>query len=190
MAKANIEKLMQMLDPEECAKKYELPNLMAREAYRLAHEKVETFDQMMEICQQYYLHHFSKVISQSPSPSPEMTRGVVWGILEHHYKGGVEASFKAAAKGLNGGFPGVLDAIRDYFLKEQETQYFDYTVMEGVDVMDLDDIQTLMQQYVERYGRYIDGANMPTAAHLVPKYREVIRAHANVVRNIRTHFSR
>jgi len=84
----------------------------------------------------------------------------------------------------------LLDAIRDWFLKDQEERYFNHTVMECVDVMDLEDIETLMRQYLERYGRHLDGNNMPSAKYLVPRYREVVRAHAQVVRNIRTHFSR
>ena len=190
MAKANIARIMQMLDPEECARKYELPNLMARELFRLERDRVDDFDQMMAVCIQYYIHHFRRVIAENGAPTQEMTRGVVWNLLEHHYKGGVQAAFKAATKGINGGLPSVLDAIRDYFLRDQEEQYFNYTIMECVDVMDLDDVQALMRQYLERFGQHIDGQNMPSAAHLVPKYRDVIKAHAQVVRNVRTYIAR
>ena len=52
------------------------------------------------------------------------------------------------------------------------------------------DIETLMGQYLERYGRHMDGEHLQSARYLVPKYREVIMAHSQIVRNIRTHFGR
>jgi hypothetical protein len=190
MAKANINRVMQMLDPEECATVYELPNIMARESFRLEHDRIATFDELMALCIRYYNHHFNRVVAPNVTTPPRIAHGIVWNILENHYKGGIETAFKAGSKGINGGLSGILDSIRDFFLKEQEEQYFNFTVMECVDVMDLEDVQRLMQQYIERYGRPLDGQHMPTAASLVPKYRDVIRAHAHIVRSIRSRISR
>lgn len=190
MPKADIGQVMAMLDPEECARVYELPNIMARESFRLQTERVENFDEMMGVCVRYYVHHFGRVLVQNVAPPDEFVRGTVWELLEHHYEGGAEAAHKAATRGLNGGIPGVLDVIRDYFLKEQENQYFDHVIMECVDVMDLEDIETLMSQYLQRYGRYLDGGHLPSAAYLVPKYRDIIKAHAQIVRSIRMRYGR
>ncbi|GEM_PF-2413167 len=190
MAKANIARAMAMLDPEECARRYELANYMARETFHLQQDRVQSFDELLDICARYYVHHFQRVVAANALPPAEFVRGTVWEMLEKDYRGGAQAAYVAAAKGLNGGLPGVLDSIRDWFLKDQEERYFNHTVMECVDVMDLEDIETLMSQYLERYGRHLDGNNMPSAKYLVMRYREIIRAHAQVVRNIRTHFSR
>jgi hypothetical protein len=190
MAKANIQTAMTMLDPDRCAQVYQLPNIMARESFRLQQDRVANFDELTDLLVRYYIHHFKAVISQQGAPTAEYARGMVWDILYHHYQGGVEAAFRAANRGINGGLAGVLDAIRDYFLKDQEDKYFSHTIMQCVDVMDLQDIKTLMEQYIQRYGRYLDGQNLAGAEFLVPKYREVIKAHSQIVRNIRTHFGR
>lgn len=190
MAKANIRQAMTMLDPEECARVYELPNIMARETFRLDRIQVNTFDELIALCSRYYVHHWRRVICDGVTPPIEHVHGALWDIIDHGFSGGREAAFKAAQRGLNGGLPAVLDAIRDHFLKEQEKQYFDHVLMEAVDVMDLEDIESLMRQYLERYGRHMDGENLQSARFLVPKYREVIRAHSQIVRNIRTHFGR
>ena len=46
MAKADIQRAMQMLDPDTCAEVYELPNLMARESFHLEQERVASFDEL------------------------------------------------------------------------------------------------------------------------------------------------
>ena len=190
MAKANIQTALAMLDPDRCAEAYELPNIMAREAFRLEQERVANFEAMLEICVRYYEHHFRRVMAGAQPPPREFVQGFVWDILEHHYQGGAEAAYRAATHGTSGGLAGVLDAIRDKFLQDQETLYFDHTILEAVDVMDWDDIKTLMQQYLQRYGRHLDGNNLPSAELLAPKYRELIRSHAQIVRNIRSHYGR
>lgn len=190
MGKANIQTAMAMLDPDKCAEVYELPNIMAREAFRLQQARVATFDEMMDVCVRYYIHHFKAVISQQGAPTAEYARGMVWELLEHHYQGGIEAAHRAATRGINGGLAGVLDALRDFFLKDQEEKYFSHTLMQCVDVMDLQDIRALMEQYLQRYGRYLDGQHIAGAEFLVPKYRDVIKAHSQIVRRIRTNFGR
>ena len=190
MAKANIERAMQMLDPDECANRYELPNIMARDSFRLEQDRVQTFDELMDVCHRYIIHHLGRVVAENAAPPADQARGLIWNLLEKQYKGGAQAAFKAATKGYNGGLPGILDTIRDFYLKEQEDHYFNHTVMECVDVMDLEDIKALMEQYLRRYGRSLDGENMPTAEFLVSKYRDVIRSHAQIVRNVRTYISR
>ncbi len=190
MAKANIQRVMQMLDPEECAREYELPNAIARDTFRIERYTVDDFDQLVDIVLAYYVHHFRAVVAPNAEAGVPLTRGLVLRLLDEHYRGGREAAFQAASKGFDGAIPGVLDAIRDSFLKEQEAQYFEYTVMECVDIMDHDDIRTLMEQYLQRYGRHLDGEHMPSAEYLATKYREVIKAHANIVRNVRTRISR
>jgi len=190
MAKANIERALQMLDPEECAIRYELPNIMARDSFHLERERVDNVDEFLDVCIRYYTHHFNRVYVAEGAPPPDLTRGRLFNILEHNYRGGFEASCKSALRGVNAALSGVLDSIRDYFLKDQEEHYFNYAVMECVDVMDLDDIKALMEQYVERYGRYLDGGHMPTAEYLVPKFRQVIKAHAQVVHNVRSQFGK
>jgi hypothetical protein len=189
MGKANVDVAMRMLDPEECSSRYILPNIMARERYHLAKDRVETFDEMMDIAVGYYNHHHSLVVCKGVTHSPEMARGFVWKILEQSFRGGLEAACKAA-RGLGLGLPSVLDCIRDHFMKEQEEHYFNHVIMECVDVMDLEDIKALMQQYLQRYGRYLDGENMPRAEYLVPKYREVLKQHARIVENVRMNFGR
>jgi hypothetical protein len=47
-----------------------------------------------------------------------------------------------------------------------------------------------MEQYLQRYGRYLDGQHIAGAEFLVPKYRDVIKAHSQIVRRIRTNFGR
>ena len=190
MAKANIQKVMEMLDPDKCAEVYELPNIMARENFRLESSRVASFDDFMAICQGYYVHHFNRVVVEGGAPPEEFLRGQIWEILDRNSRGGIEAAYKAASRGINGGLSGVLDSIRDYFVKDQEEKYFNYTIMESVDVMDLDDIKTLMTQYLQRYGRHLDGDNLPSADYLVQKYREVLKSHAQIVRSIRTQFGR
>jgi hypothetical protein len=181
MAKANIDMAMQMLDPNECAERYELPNVIARDTFQLDRHRIETFDQMIEICIRYYTHHFNHVIVANGAPPEHMTRGLVLNLLIHHYRGGLEVAFNAATHGVNGGLPSVLDAIRDYFLKEQEEAWFNNVITEVVDMMDIEDIRTLMRQYIDRYGRYIDGDNAPNPDFLVPKYKQVIKAHASIL---------
>jgi hypothetical protein len=190
MAKANIQRAMQMLDPDTCAEVYELPNLMARESFRLEQERVANFDELIDLCCRYYLHHFHRVLAPNVDPPDDYLRGFVHDILEHGYKGGREAAFQAATRGLNGGLPGVLDAIRDHFMKEHEERYFSHAVMESVDIMDLEDVEELMNQYLQRYGRHMDGDHMPSARYLVTKYRDVIKAHSQIVRNMRINFGR
>jgi len=190
MPKANIRMAMEMLDPEEWARVCELPNYMARESFRLEEERVDSFDQLRDICRRYFVHNYRRVIAEHYDPQDDFIRGMAWNLLEHHYKGGAEAAYKAASRGLNGGLPGVLDAIRDYFIRELEERYFDHTIMECVDVMDLEDVETLMQQYLQRYGRHMDGDNLPSARYLVPKFREILKAHSQVVRNMRMSFGR
>jgi len=189
MAKADIQRALTMLDPATCAQVYELPNIMARESFNLQQDTVQDFDSLMVICIRYYQHHFRAVMATEPTVPEEFADGKVWEILDGSYQGGVEAAYRAAHQGLNGGLAGVLDAIRDYFLKDQENHYFTHTIMESVDVMDLDDIKTLMQQYLQRYGRHLDGDNLPSAEYLVMKYQDVIRNHAAIVRNVRMRFS-
>jgi hypothetical protein len=169
---------------------YELPNIMARESFRLQQDRVASFDAMMDVCVRYFLHHFKAVISQQGAPTAEYARGMVWELLEHHYQGGIEAAYRAASRGVNGAMSGVLDAIRDYFMKDLEEKYFAHVIMQCVDVMDLQDIKALMEQYIQRYGRYLDGQHIAGAEFLVPKFREVIKAHSQIVRRIRTHFGR
>ncbi len=190
MGKANIQKVMEMLDPDNCAEVYELPNIMAREAFQLESPRVESFDEFMEVCQRYYVHHFNRVVVEHGTPPEEFLRGQVWEIVDRTTQGGIEAAYKAGARGLNGGLSGVLDSIRDYFIKDQEDKYFNYTIMEGVDVMDLDDIKALMTQYLQRYGRHLDGDNLPAPDYLVQKYKEVLKSHAQIVRSIRTQFGK
>lgn len=190
MPKANIQTAMAMLDPDRCAQVYQLPNIMAREAFRLQQDRVANFDEMMDLLVRYYIHHFRAVIAQQAAPTVDYARGVVWEILDRHYQGGIEAAYRAATRGINGGLAGLLDAIRDYFLKDLEDKYFSHVIMQCVDVMDMQDIKTLMEQYIQRYGRYLDGQNIASAEFLVPKYRDVIKAHSQIVRNIRTHFGR
>jgi hypothetical protein len=163
---------------------------MARESYNRGKATVESFDEMMDEAVQYYNYHFSKVVCAGVTPPPDMTRGNVWHLLEQHYKGGIQAAARAAMRGLNGALPSIYDCIFEYFLKDQEEHYFNHVIMECVDVMDLDDIKELMQQYIQRYGRYLDGENMPRAEYLVPMYRDVIRNHAAIVENIRMRYAR
>ena len=179
-----------MLDPEVCAETYEMPNVMARESYRLGRERVESFDDLIDVCVDYYMHHVARVLAPVQGSPMEHIRGTVSNLVDEHYEGGREAAYKAASRGISGGLPGVLDAIRDYFLKDMEERYFDHTVMESVDIMDLEDIETLMEQYLQRYGRHMDGDNLPSAKFLVPKYKQVLKAHANVVRRMRMYFGR
>lgn len=190
MGKADIQRVMQMLDPDECAARYELPNIMARESFRLDVEVVESFDQMIEICARYYTHHFNAVIVENGARDLDFLKGEVWHLLDRHYQNGAQAAYKAARTGMNGGLPGVLDTIRDWFLKDMEDKYFNYTLMESVDVMDLQDIRELMRQYHERYARHIDGGNMPDPDYMVMNWRDIIKAHAQWIKAVRTQYGR
>ena len=190
MGKANIQRIMEMLDPDECASVYEIPNIMARESYRLERARIEDFDEFMDLCKGYYVHHFNLVVVENGAPPEQFLKGLVWDILERTNKGGIEAAYKSASRGINGGLSGVIDSIRDHFIKDQEEKYFNYTLMEGVDVMDLNDIKALMSQYLQRYGRHIDGDSLPSADFLVPKFREVLQSHAQIVRSIRSQFGK
>jgi hypothetical protein len=189
MGKANVDVAMRMLDPAECSSQYVLPNIMARERFQLTKDRVETFDELMEIAVQYFNHHHSQVVCKGVKHPPELARGFVMKILEQSYQGGLEGACRAG-RGLGGGLPSVLDCVRDHFMKEQEANYFNEVIMLCVDVMDLDDIKSLMEQYVRQYGRYIDGENMPKAEYLVPKYREVLKSHSKIVEHTRMQFGR
>jgi len=193
MAKANIQRVMEMLDPEVCARTYELPNIMAREAFETPTEPVRDFDHLIDIAGEYYLHHLRRVIG-NPNYDPEYTqtfaRGMVFDIIDKGFPGGREAAFKAATRGMAGGLPAILDCIRDHFMKQQEQQWFEHTILESVDIMDLEDIEALMQQYLNRYGRHLDGENMQSARFLTMKYREILRAHAQIVRQVRLQYGR
>ena len=72
MGKANIQTAMAMLDPDRCAEVYQLPNIMAREAFRLQQDRVANFDAMMDLCMRYFIHHFKAVISQRLRFRPEL----------------------------------------------------------------------------------------------------------------------
>ena len=187
---ANVEQVMAMLDPDRCAEVYELPNTMARESFRLGQDRVENFNELIDIAASYVLHHMSATIAPMTDPPMDHVRGMTWNMLEHHYRGGAEAAYKAASRGFNGGLSGVLDAIRDYYMKDQEEKYFDFVLMEGCDVMDWGDRTELMRQYLTRYGRFLDGDNMASAEYLATKYKEVIKAHADIVRNVRMQYGR
>lgn len=190
MGKADVEVAMRMMDPEECSRRYIMPNIMARENYTKGKATVQSFDEMMNEAVQYYNYHFSKVVCEGVTPPVDLTRGNVWHLLEQHYQGGIQAAARAAMRGLNGGLPSIYDCITEYFSKEQEEQYFNHVILECVNVMDLDDIKELMQQYIQRYGSYLDGANMPKAEYLVPHYRDVIKQHAKIVEHIRMRYAR
>jgi hypothetical protein len=189
MGKANVDVAMRMLDPAECSSQYILPNIMARERFQLTKDRVETFDELMDTGVEYFMHHCSQVVFRGITIKPEMARGSVMKILEQSYQGGLEGACRAG-RGLGGGLPSVLDCIRDHFMKEQEEAYFNETVMQCVNIMELDDIKELMSQYLQRYGRYLDGDNMPSAEYLVPKYREVLKSHAKIVEHTRMQFGR
>lgn len=190
MAKADIQKAMNMLDPEECARVYELPNLMARENFRLGRDRVGDFDSLMELLIDYYIHHFRKVVVDSDAMDRNFAKGFVYDIVNKRFKGGMESAYRAANTGIDGGLPAVLDCVRDHFLEEQEERYFNYTLMEAVDLMDLDDIKTLMEQYLERYGRHLDVGETQSPEFLVPRFQEVLKTHAQVVRHIRRSIGR
>ena len=186
MPKANIRLVMEMLDPERCALEYEIPNYMARETFSLRDLRVRNGPELLEVCKRYYVHHY-RTVNHDVTPEPDAVDGEIYRILER-FPGGRDAALALAKGGFGGGVGEVLNAIRDRFIKEHEDNWFNHSIMEAVDIMDLEDIETLMEQYVRRYGRHMD-PRPPSAKYLVLKYREVIKAHAQIVRKIRTYFS-
>ena len=127
MGKANIQRVMEMLDPDRCAEVYELPNIMARESFQLENSRISTFDEFMEIATRYYIHNFNQVVVENGAPPDHLLYGEVWHLLNQS-RGGIDAAYKSATRGINGGFSGVLDTIRDSFIKDQEEKYFNYTL--------------------------------------------------------------
>lgn len=189
MRKANLVKILELLDEENIAREVGFLFDVAREIYEIKYWVVSDVDQFYDEITSFYQHMHCIAVSHGGEVVPVwMARGFALNILDSAFSqiGGYGGAYSLASSGIRGGIRSSLDAICEHLRKEGEETYIDYVVTSYVDVTDFDDRTELMRQYLSRFGRNLPpGARARTAAELAVNPKDIIKIHLKVIQSIR-----
>jgi len=186
MPTANLDKLLALVDPGRLALEIEQPNHLAREQYHLKRMIAHDFDEFLSLAVDYYRHHASQVMGRN-NIRDEEAYGEVRRILDSSHQGGLQTAYVAARTGINGGMPAVLNSIRDAFIQEAEEQYFNHAFSTCVNEMDDEEVERLMQQYIQRNRAFLGQQQAEIRARqLARNARDIIRAHVAYAKKVRS----
>jgi hypothetical protein len=186
MPSANIQRLLELIDPSRTSVNIEQPNHLAREQYPLKKITVDDYDEFLAIAVDYYRHHIRQVMGRT-NIGDEEAYGEVRRILDSGQQGGMQTAYASARTGMNGGMSSVLNTLRDYFIQLAEDQYFNHAFLTCVNEMDDEDVEKLMQQYIERNRGFMGQEQAEVRARqLARNAREIIRSHVAYAKRIRT----
>jgi len=197
---ANIDQLFEMLDEEAIAQAVSIKHDTVREQYPLESNTVESFNDFKEEITLYYQWHFAHTMGNGNEDAlmpPEMAYGYARQIIENYFQRRgelipLEAAFRVAKTGTNGGLRFILSLLADSLKQSQEARYIDWCIDNAVAPTDYDGQAELMRSYLERYRDYIPNdirLKSPEFLAAGSGYKELIKLHLNVIGRIRNNLA-
>ena len=180
----DLREIIDLLDETTIAQEIGLKHYAARERFQgkvLIGNYVE-FQQEVTRAYQYF---FSQTIADT-----ELPESYAWSaarqIVESKF-GSLETAVRNCMTGRAGALHSVYNALNEALLEEMTEKYIRHILSTYVNPMSWSDRLDLMNQYISRYGAYLEGAKQPEA--LVADWEKLIRLHAQVVSRIRGEMS-
>ena len=181
-SKAELDKILEDMDPEKINKEVEMKHRDARNKYDLKHHKMPDGADPYEFVLNEtiaYLQHHHKQVYKSELPD-HMVSGQARELLERVFekKGGIAGAQREAKAGR---MDRVLNAIADELEDIERRQYVNH-VFNQVDPHDFDTHVRIVDQYKSKYGDLLpEGLKQKSSEELAHMYNQLIDHHIKVV---------
>jgi len=184
MPKANLDKLLELLDEEVIARVIGSKHIAARENYTVQHIMPQNEDDLWNELARFYQHQIQTTTGNTISDW--MAKAFVRKVIERKFSGDLEEALKIASKGIKGGMKYILDTIFSTVLTSHEDDYISSTFMDNLEVCSSTDKIALMTQFLNKYTGYIPpGTQTRTAVELASNKPEdlvlfIVQTRANI----------
>ena len=167
--------LMAALAPEARIAAVDDRIMSARESFEVPSIRVANISEVMSILARFYAHLMKRC---SSTTCPEQAyREEACQLAEKCYPGGLKAAVAAAATGLDGGLPHVLDVFTRCVLNMQADLYFQKQCERWGLAYEFNTRLAIASEYLERYGEALFGPHVPPPAQLAVMCEAVLRDH-------------
>lgn len=172
-----LDKILGFLDPRTRAMLVSVKHDEARETFPLQKQTVDNEKEFRKVITDYYKWQFRAIVPNAEVPD-DFAGPFAWSLVEKAYghKGGMEAAFRAAKIGVDGGLSGVLNAIHMQMKKQQEEAYINHVLHSVIDSLDWNQRVELMREYLGRFAGHLSPATKPKSAEeLAANWEELIK---------------
>ena len=185
-------KILGFLDPRTMAMLVSVKHDEARETFPLQKMTVENVQAFRTVTTEYYKWQFRAIVPNAELPD-DYAGPYAWSLIQKAYghKGGVEAAFRAARFGVDGGLSGVLNAIHMQMKKQQEEAYINHVLHSVIDPLDFDQRVELMREYLGRFANQLSPATKPKSAEeLAANWEELLKMTVELLDSLQKNLGR
>lgn len=188
---AIIDEFFEAISQETIAREVGQKHDRAREAYPLENITINNFEEFMDEIVIFYQYEFSETIGNGAIMDAEMAFSNARRIIENHFSrqgeiNPIEAAYRIAITGVQGGFRLLINVIADSLKASQEEQYINYILDRMIGPQDYEMHIILMRQYLNTYQEYIpEDIRIKPPEALAVNYKQIIKMHVEVLDRIR-----